>query len=194
MSYRFEREPLIIACLFFSGYWHPRESAPGAYLRFHATPEQQRNVDLSVEIAMITWTNTLNNDTKWFSFVFLQERVPSDCEVGIHAENESWDLWCFSPHKQYLSSGNLSWSGADKGDYSRRWLNSEKCWGKEGKHTRLSLRMDFWHLWQIFPCLSNSLRPYATANTGLASRCALGFFILLSFLCHTWQLLGPGQD
>lgn len=46
---------------------------------------------------------------------------------GTDAATERLDLRRFSPHKQYLLSSNLSWSVADKGDYSWRYLNSENC-------------------------------------------------------------------
>lgn len=121
--------------VFFQGYWYPIKWASKAHLRFHATRKRQRNMDPTVEIAMITRTNTLNNDMKWFSFVFLQEHVPSDSEVGFVQKMKAWTCNAFHPHKQYLLSGNLSWSGADKGDYGWRWLNSDNCWErKENTH------------------------------------------------------------
>lgn len=125
---------------------------PKAYL----SPLHRKEAALTVEIAVITWTNALNNDTRWFSFVFLQERVSSsDCEV------RSVMLWA---HKQYLSSANLPLIGSRQRRLHLKTASFRKLWRKRERKTHGAGAWIFAVFEQIYPCLTNSLQPYASAN------------------------------
>lgn len=145
MSYRLERGcsslPASSSFLsfFLSGYWHPSELAWEAYLCFYATHKQQRNADLTVEIAVITWTNTLNNDMKWFSFVFLQECV----RLWSRDSCRKWELRSVMLlyHTDNIYRAVISFDQEQTTEITDEDGLIQRI-VRKGKHTRLSLCMD----------------------------------------------------